>query len=220
MEPGNEVSCNIRIISLNYSYLLFINPQLLTGIFIEKDEPLPIVLQGLCDLLSFYVLLPKTNDLYLLLTQNIVDSSNWVSDKRHIICIIIAVKFMIMLLLISVNWCKILLHASLQLNYLVTDDINVSGSGVLPETCAPNDTSLLYQYCLRKKLEVSGEDVLNELLNVKITNGLIDYHLDRPIVSTSDQCQWLQTNFISTVETRIKMRASRVDACNMRQLVL
>ena len=126
----------------------------------------------------------------------------------HIIMHNYSCKVYDMLLLISVNWCKILLHASLQLNYLVTDNMNVSGSGVLPETCAPNDTSLLYQYCLRKKLEVSGEDVLNELLNVKITDGLIAYHSDRPIVSTSDQCQWLQTNFISTVETRIKMRAS------------
>ena len=108
-----------------------------------------------------------------------------------------------MLLLISVNWCKILLHASLQLNYLMTDNINVSGSGeffLLPETCAPNDTPRLRQYCLQ--IKVREADGLNHLLLVEIYDGLTTYYSDRPPVTNSDLCQWLQINSISTVEAR------------------
>ena len=57
------------------------------GTFLEEPlVSLGSVLQGVCDLLSFYEFLSKTDnssDLYLLLTQNIVDSCNWVSDKTE-----------------------------------------------------------------------------------------------------------------------------------------
>ena len=53
----------------------------------SSSEQLLSILKDVCDLLSFYEFYSKmeySRDLYLLFTQNIVDSCNWVSVLKYI----------------------------------------------------------------------------------------------------------------------------------------
>ena len=53
-----------------------------------QSELLNSLLKGVCDLLSVYSIISKvdnSSDLYLLLSQNLVDSCNWVSNKHPVI---------------------------------------------------------------------------------------------------------------------------------------
>ena len=62
----------------------------------SSQELLQSVLDGVCDLLSIYDLLSRVDncsDLYLLLTQNMVDSCTWVSSTSTIIVCAIRIGY-------------------------------------------------------------------------------------------------------------------------------
>lgn len=81
----------------------------------------------------------------------------------------------------------------MQLNSLVTDNVNVTGSEEflqLSDTCAPNDTPRLHKYCLQ--LKVREPDQLRRVVQHDITDGLSTYYPE--LVTEGHQCQWLWSN--------------------------
>lgn len=96
----------------------------------------------------------------------------------------------------------------MQLNYLVTNNSNVTGSEeflYLNDTCTPNYTPRLDYFCLQ--MNIREPDELIQLLQHTITDGLNAYYGNDTPVMDSDQCEWLETSSTITHEAQSRIQA-------------
>ena len=90
----------------------------------------------------------------------------------------------------------------MQLNYLVNNTLNVTGSEDfhhLNETCGPESPMpRLRHYCLQMKVREPGQ--LRHLMQRTINDGLSTYY--PTAVTEEDRCRWLETSVVFADEAR------------------
>lgn len=156
----------------------------------SENGNLHTLMEGVCELVTFYELVSRTNNgslLHTLLTANIKDSCQWVSHN------FLSRKY------IDVH--MITFSPSLQLDYIVSNHPDVTGSNDfsdLPTSCSPTNTTRLHHYCLQMK--VRGNQL--RILTRDTSDALHTYF--RGSVPLSNNREWIQTSSIpSEQQTRI-----------------
>ena len=98
------------------------------------------------------------------------------------------------------------LKLSIQLNHLISENTDVTGSeglSSLPDTCSPQSTPRLHQVCFQMKVRES--DQLRHLVREDIYDRLSTYYPSY-VANDETSCEWLQSSTAIPDDTRERIQ--------------